>query len=105
MTSCAPNRQVATVTRLLIYVGAAGVVGAALVVLGVVMSSDISNLGKGAVLVLCLAAAAFTVFTIAAHQAGLTSSARKYRRIAMLCWCVGAAALAFLVGAAFTEHL
>jgi hypothetical protein len=99
------EQEVATVTKVLIYVGAASVVGAGLMVLGFVISSDISKLGKGAVLALCLAAAAFSVFTIAAHQAGLTSKARKYRRLGVLCWCVGAAALVSLVVAAFTGHL
>jgi NADH:ubiquinone oxidoreductase subunit 6 (subunit J) len=87
-------------TTLFIYVGGAGVLGAALVVLGLVISSDISILGKGAVLVLCLAVAAFTGFTVAAYQTGHTSSPRNYRRPAMICWCLGAAAIAFLIAAA-----
>ena len=88
-------------TKLLIYVGGAGVMGAALVVLGLVVPSDISVLGKGAVLVLCLAAVAFTVFTIAAYQTGQTRRPRNYRRLAMISSCLGATAMAFLTAAAF----
>jgi hypothetical protein len=90
--------EIGKMTIVLIYAGAVGVVVAALVVVGLVISSGMSILGKCAVLVLCLAVAGFVGFTIAARHAmharissaNQPRSAASHRRLAMLCWGVGA---------------
>jgi len=92
-------------TRLFLYAGGAVVVGAGLVVFGLVLSSDISILGKGAVLGLCIAVAGFAAFTIATHQVAPTAGARNYQRLALMCWCLGAAAMTCLIIAAFMGFL
>ena len=88
-------------TKLLIYVGASIVACAALLVLGFVLSSDVSSVAKIAVLVLCLSVAAFVIFGLAAYRTTIPASSRTYRRLALVCWCLGAAAIALFAAAAF----
>jgi NADH:ubiquinone oxidoreductase subunit 6 (subunit J) len=92
-------------TKFFIHAGGAIVLGGSLLLSGLVLLSDMSILGKGSVLGLCLAVVAFVIFSTAAHQTVQTSGTRNYERLALMSWLVGAAAMAFLIIAAFTGLL